>query len=111
MKAAVAVLSDYKVQNTARKLVYELRQYGHVPFYASLLPSHVSLKQPFTFEDLDVLESWFETLSERVVPFRVDLDHIYYNSWDDVAILGFGVRETPTLRLLHNTINSELKDL
>ena len=110
MKAAIAVLSDYKVQNISRRKLYELQQCGAVKFYASSLPSHVSLKQPFTFENLDVLENWFDSLSKRVAPFRVDLDHIYYNSWDDIAILGFEVHETPALRLLHNTINSELKD-
>ncbi len=111
MKAAIALLSDYSVQNAARKQAYELHRYGDVQFYASSLPSHVSLKQPFTFESMDVLETWFDSLSQRVAPFRVDLDHIYYNSWDDVAIVGFGVREIPILRSVHNQINRELKDL
>lgn len=111
MKAAIALLSDYAVQNIARKMVYELQQYGTVPFYASLLPSHVSLKQPFTFENMQALESWFESFSQHTAPFRVDLDHIYCNSWDDVAIIGFGVHETQTLRALHNQINQELKTL
>lgn len=111
MKAAIALLSDYSVQNIARKMAYELRQFGEIKFYTSLLPSHVSLKQPFTFENMDVLESWFDSLSKRLAPVRVDLDHIYYNAWDDVAIVGFEVYESPALRSLHNQINRELKDL
>jgi 2'-5' RNA ligase len=111
MKAAIALLSDYAVQNVARQMLYGIQKYGDVQFLASLLPSHVSLKQPFTFENMDVLENWFDSLSKRVAPFRIDLDHIYYGSWDDVAIVGFSVQETPNLRALHNQINNELKDL
>lgn len=111
MKAAIALLSDYSIQNIARRIAYNLQQFGDVKFYASSLPSHVSLKQPFTFENMDALENWFDSFSQHIAPFRVDLDHIYYNSWDDVAIVGFDVRETPTLHALHNQINNELKEL
>lgn len=111
MKAAIALLSDYHVQNVARKMVYQLSQHADIKFFGSLLPAHVSIKQPFTFENMDVLEEWFESFSKRVKPFRIDLEHIYYDGWDDYAIIGFDVLETPTLRNLHNQINHELKNL
>ncbi len=111
MKAAVALLSDYTVQNAARRMVYEICQHGDIKFFGSLLPAHVSLKQPFTFENMDALEGWFDLFSKRVRPFRIDLDHIYYEQWDAFAIVGLGVRETPTLRALHNQINHELQGL
>lgn len=111
MKAAIALLADYQVQNTARRMVYEITKYGDINFYGSLLPSHVSLKQPFTFEDMDVLETWFESFSKQVAPFRIELDHVYYGEWADTAIVGLGVHETPTLRALHNQINHDLKTL
>ena len=109
MKAAIALLSDHHVQNVARKMVYNIHQRAPIQFFGSLLPAHVSLKQPFTFEDLDVLEAWFDPFSNEVPPFRVELDHVYYDQWDDYAIVGLGVRETPTLRELHNRINRELR--
>ena len=111
MKAAVALLSDHHVQNVARKMVYEISRLGEVRFFGSLLPAHVSLKQPFPFEDMDALEEWFETFSGQIHPFRIELDHIYYEQWDDFAIVGLDVRETPLLRALHNQINRELKKL
>lgn len=111
MKAAIALLSDHRVQNVARRMVYEISQHARIPFLGSLLPAHVSLKQPFTFEDMDELEGWFESFSKRVAPFRIELDHIYYDAWDDYAIVGMGVHETPTLRGLHNQINRELKEV
>ena len=108
MKAAIALLSDYHVQNVARKMVYDIHQRAPIQFFGSLLPAHVSLKQPFTFESLDVLETWFDSFSKQVSPFRVELDHVYYDQWDDYAIVGLGVRETTTIRGLHNQINREL---
>jgi 2'-5' RNA ligase len=108
MKAAIALLSDYHVQNVARKMVYAIHQRAPIQFFGSLLPAHVSLKQPFIFEDLDILEAWFDSFGSQVSPFRVELDHVYYDQWDDYAIVGLRVRETPTLRGLHNQINREL---
>jgi 2'-5' RNA ligase len=111
MKAAIALLSDFHVQNAARKMVYQISQRAPVKFFGSLLPAHVSLKQTFKFEDMDVLETWFDSFSQSVSPFRVKLDHVYYSEWDDFAIVGLGVCETPTLRNLHNQINQELKQI
>jgi 2'-5' RNA ligase len=59
---------------------------------------------------MDSLESWFESLSKRVAPFLIELDRVYYEQWDDAAIIGINIRETPTLRTLHNQINRELQD-
>ena len=111
MKAAIALLSDHHVQNVARRMVYEINQRAGIKFLGSLLPAHVSLKQPFTFENMDELEDWFESFSREVAPFRLELERVYYDEWDNYAIVGFEVLETPTLRALHNRINSELKDL
>jgi hypothetical protein len=111
MKAAIALLSDFHVQNVARRMVYEIHRYGGIRFLGSLLPAHVSLKQPFTFEELDSLEEWFESFSREVVSFRIDLERVYYDEWDQYAIVGFEVLETPVLRSLHNRINRELPGL
>ena len=111
MKAAVALLADYHVQNVARRMVFEIGQREQIGFLGSLLPSHVSLKQPFTFEDMDALEDWFESFSKTIRPFPVQLERVYYDAWDEYAIIGFEVLETPTLRTLHEQINHEIKDI
>jgi hypothetical protein len=111
MKAAIALLSDFHVQNVARRMVFEISQRAQVQFLGSLLPAHVSLKQPFTFENMDSLEDWFESFSRTVQPFRIQLERVYYDSWDDHAIVGFEVLETPTLRGLHEQVNRELKSV
>lgn len=111
MKAAIALLSDYPVENVVRRMVYDIGQIAQIEFLGSLLPAHVSLKQPFTFESMTALEEWFTSLSSRVNPFRIELNRVYYDAWDEYAIVGLEVHETPTLRGLHNQINRELKEI
>ena len=111
MKAAIALLADYQVQNYIRRIVFELEQETKIDFLASLLPAHISLKQPFSFENMERLEEYFDSLSARIIPFRVDLNEIYYTEWDGYGILGIDVKETGTLRRLHNQLNRELSTL
>ena len=54
MKAAIVLLASTPIQNFIRRIVFELNANYGAAFFASLLPSHVSLKQPFAFEDMDV---------------------------------------------------------
>jgi 2-polyprenyl-3-methyl-5-hydroxy-6-metoxy-1,4-benzoquinol methylase len=92
-------------------MVYDLdRQYG-IGFLTSLLPAHVSLKQPFSFESMELLEGYFDALAASIPPFTVELTHVYHARWGGYGILGLDVRETDTLRALHNRINKELGEL
>jgi 2'-5' RNA ligase len=111
MKAAIVLLADYKIQNFARRVVFELERKYQINFFASMLPSHVSLKQPFSFEDMGRLESYLDSLAVRIKPFQIELDEFYYAGWDTYGILGLNVKETGTLRSLHEQLNYELSEL
>ncbi len=111
MKAAIALLSDFHIQNIVRRMVFEISQVGEIEFFGALLPAHVSLKQPFHFESMDAMHEWFESLSQRTPPMKIRLDRINYDEWDGYAIVGLRVQETPALRELHNQINRELKEI
>jgi 2'-5' RNA ligase len=109
MKAAIALLADYPVQNYVRRMVYDISQLGEIELLGSLLPAHVSLKQPFAFEAMDRLEGWFEGFCRRAAPLSIELDHVYYHEEGGAhAIVGLNVVETSALRALHNQINQEL---
>lgn len=111
MKAAIAILVNREVQNYVRRIAFDLHRRYDIPFLASLLPAHISLKQPFSFQSMDLLELYFDTLAQGIEPFVVELDRFYYTQWSGYGILGLNVRETHTLRELHNRINTELGDL
>ena len=111
MKAAIALLADHETQNFVRKIVFDLnRQYG-IGFVASLLPAHVSLKQPFSFQSMESLDAYLQGLAESIDPFEIGLDRFYHCQWSGHGILGLNVSETGTLRDLHKRINTELNDL
>ena len=111
MKAAIALLADCQVQNYVRRMVFELEQATQIELLASLLPAHISLKQPFSFENMDRLESYFDALAAQIAPFQIELDEIYFTEWEGNGILGINVKETEILRGLHNQINCELSKL
>ena len=111
MKAAIVLLASTPIQNFIRRIVFELNANYGAAFFASLLPSHVSLKQPFAFEDMDVLEKYFDSLAARTRPFDLRLDRFYCEEWAGFGILGLNVVETPILRGLHNQLNDELSRL
>lgn len=111
MKAAIVLLADHTTQNFARKIVLALDQKYQIDFFGSLLPAHISLKQPFAFESMQKLENYFDALAASVSPFMIELDEIYYTGWNGYGILGMNVKETATLRELHNRLNCELGEL
>jgi 2'-5' RNA ligase len=108
MKAAIVLLSDNAVQNYTRQFVYQLSTRWEVPFFASLLPSHVSLKQPFTFENIETLQRFFDAFAASIRPFEIALDGLYSETWSGYGILGMNVVETAELRAMHNRLNTEL---
>jgi hypothetical protein len=111
MKAAIALLADYQVQNFARRVVFDLERRCGIGFYGSLLPAHVSLKQPFEFEDMGKLEAYFDVLAASIQPFEITFDRFYHSAWAGYGILGLNVVETATLRGLHSRIVDDLKGL
>ncbi len=110
MKAAIVLLSDAVVHNFARRAAVELNLRRQVGFYAALLPAHVSLKQPFTFDSLDRLDEYAAGLARRTAPFEIRLDRFYTAEWSGYGILGLNVVETPRLRTLHEQVNQELAE-
>ncbi len=111
MKAAIVLLSNSAIQNFIRRMVYELNARYQTEFFAALVPSHISLKQPFVFEDMDVLERYFDGLAAQIAPFEITLGRVYYEEWSGSGILGLDVVETPRLRALHERLNLELSQL
>ena len=114
MKAAFALLVDHNAHNFVRKLVVDIHSKYRIGFLASLLPPHVSQKQPFEVSNLPKLETYFDQLAKTIQPFEITLTHpeLQTSSFndDEIGILWLNVQETRTLRDLHNRINRELPE-
>jgi 2'-5' RNA ligase len=111
VKAAIALLTDHRVQNYVRRMVYGLNRQHGIGFLASLLPAHVSLKQPFSFESMERLEGYFDALAAGIAPIEIELDSVYHARRGEYGILGLNVKGTSALRELHDRVNRELGDL
>ncbi|MCP4539141.1 MAG: 2'-5' RNA ligase family protein [Chloroflexi bacterium] len=114
MKAAFALLVDDNVHNFVRKLAVNVHSKYGIDFMVSLLPPHVSLKQPFEIDSLPETEAYFDQLTETIQPFETTLTHLELQTAPlgdgETGILWLNVQETPTLRELHNRINRELSE-
>jgi 2'-5' RNA ligase len=114
MKAAFALLVDHNAHNVIRKLAVDMHSKYHIGFLASLLPPHVSLKQPFSVSNLPALEAYFDQLAETIQPFEITLTRLalQVSSFDDdeLGILWLDVQENRILRDLHDRINRELSE-
>jgi 2'-5' RNA ligase len=108
MRAAIVLLADRALHNFTRRVVVELNLRYQVGFFASLLPAHISLKQPFKFERLEVLDRYVESLAASISPLELSLDRFYCEEWSGFGILGLNVVETPRLRELHDRLNRDL---
>lgn len=111
MQAAIAFLADYRTQNFVRKVVLDIHRKYSIHFFASLLPAHVSLKQPFEFEDLEKLENYFNHLATEINPTEIELDKFFHSLWGDFGFLALNVKRISKLRKLHYRINKELNEL
>lgn len=111
MKAVIVLLADYETQNKIRKVVFELDSKYGIDFLAARLPAHISLKQPFNFENMDTLEKYAEQLAANLAPVKIEPGEIYYADWGNSGILGINIKETKMLRSLHEKLNRELAEL
>jgi 2'-5' RNA ligase len=111
VKAALVLLADIPVQNFAHRVAVRLCAEQGLPFYAAVLPAHISLKQPFLFEDFERLDAFCDRFAASVEPFEIRLDRFYLYESGDFGVLGLNVVETLLLRGLHERLNAELAQI
>lgn len=112
MRATFVLLTDPETQNAMRKLAVELdTEYG-AGLAGSLLPAHVSLKQPFQIAHLSALEAYFDEWAASVEPFDVRFTGLGFPYVEDagMGIVWLDVEESGPLRSLHDGLNAELAE-
>lgn len=60
MKATIVLIADNEAENFGRRLMLEAHKCGKLGFEMARLPQHVSLKQPFSINNLDEMEAFFD---------------------------------------------------
>ncbi len=115
MKAGFTLLVDDEMHNLVRKIAWQMHQQYGTNLRTCLLPPHVSLKQPFVFDDLARLEAFGAAFARSIQPFEVILTELQVLPAvvDDkeTGLLWIEIQESETLRRLHNRLNDELSHL
>ena len=107
MKCTFALLVNDEIHNYIRKKVVTINRLTGCGFFASQLPPHISLKQPFIIDDIDKAEKYFNEFSKKIQPIRIIIDSTY--NWEN--IIGLNVVENAELRNAHNILISDLKEI
>ena len=108
IKATCAVLANREIENEIARLAWDVHRRFSTGLLARRIPPHVSLKQPFPMEnDLSRFEDYVKGLAQQTDPFHIELDGFF--TWP--GVFGISVRESPTLRSLHNLLNTDLPNL
>lgn len=110
MRATFALLTDWQAQNVIRKLAVELDSDHKIGLLGSLLPAHVSLKQPFQITSLHAVEAFFDEWAASIEPFDVRFAGLGFPYLEQagIGIVWFDVEETGVLRTLHDRLDTEL---
>jgi 2'-5' RNA ligase len=99
MKFCIALLTDYRIHNYARKLAWRLdRDYG-TGMSAALLPQHVTLAPVFTADSLSMIETYFDQLAVDLTPVELHFSRLELKLTDcsPSGVIWLQVDETPLL--------------
>jgi 2'-5' RNA ligase len=108
MKAGFALLTNRTVENAVNRLAWDIHTRWAIGVASRCYPAHISLKQPFELGNrLTEFEAYMAAFTASTPPLQIEVGKLLL--WDTVLV--FDVRETPTLRGLHNRLNRELPPL
>jgi 2'-5' RNA ligase len=110
MKFCIALLTDYRIHNFARKLALQLdRDYG-AGMDAALLPQHVTLAPVFTADNLAVVETYFDQLAADLTPVELHFSRLELKLTDcsPSGVIWLQVDETPLLSQLKQRLSRDM---
>ncbi len=95
-----------------RKLSWDIHRQYRTSIDASRLQPHISLKQPFAVQAVELVAEYMHELAGSLTPFEVNLNGLelfeVHLDGMDTGVLVLDVQETALLRGLHNRVHEEL---
>lgn len=114
MKATIVLIASNEIENMGRKIMLEAHQKGDLGFEMARLPHHVSLKQPFTINDIYEIERYFDEFAGTIKPVSVKFTEVAL--WPskvfgyDSGVMVIKAEKTEELFNLHKRLNKELEE-
>ncbi|MDD3052562.1 MAG: 2'-5' RNA ligase family protein [Candidatus Cloacimonetes bacterium] len=106
MRCTFALLLNDEIHNYVRKKAVQINRVSGNAFFGAILPPHISLKQPFTIEDIETVEKYFDIFSSSTMPVSISTGEIYLMD----NVIGLKIESSSILKNIHFQINSELSD-
>jgi 2'-5' RNA ligase len=108
MRTAIALLVDHEFANLMAAYTLRCRNYGF-DLRVLRLPAHVSLKQPFTVDDFEGFEEYFDEFARRIEPQSLRFNGFTFWGNAEQGVISAHVEANPRLRQLHEQLNTELE--
>jgi 2'-5' RNA ligase len=108
MRTAIALLVEDELSNRLASFTLRCRDYG-ISLNVLRLPAHVSLKQPFTVNDFERFEKYFEEFTKSTEPQQLKLDSFVFWGNEEYGVVVASVAASRRLRQLHSQLNAELE--
>ena len=114
MKATLVLIANNQTSNMASKLLLDANKIGELGYEMTRLPFHVSLKQPFTINNLNDFENFFDEYSKTLKPVSIHFKELI--AWEnsvfgyESGVLVLKVEKTKELSFIHQDLNSKLEE-
>jgi hypothetical protein len=111
MQIGIAILTDTKIHNIARNMIFDLHQRYNAGIENAFLPQHISLKQSFPYNGtIGTIADYFEEFCSNTEPVQVLLENVEIKLINEDTILGWmKVKECKELRNIHLRLCEGLK--
>lgn len=85
MKATLVFLASDDTENRLCEMMYRAEKAGQVGFEAARLPRHISLRQPFEFDDMDKLMQLAQEFAAKTAPVKLNFVEL---GWHPLSLHG-----------------------
>lgn len=114
MKATIVLVANNQTSNMASKLLLDANKISGLGYEMTRLPFHVSLKQPFTINNLNNFENFFDEYSKTIEPVSIHFQELI--AWEnsvfgyESGVLVLKAEKTKQLSAMHQELNIKLEE-
>jgi 2'-5' RNA ligase len=112
MKFCIALLTNYRIHNYARRLAYQIDRHYGTGMDAMLLPQHVTLAPVFAADDLGMVETYFDQLAAALGEIELTFPQIELKLTDcsTSGVIWLKVAKTPQLAQLQERLGADMAE-
>lgn len=114
MKACFGLLLDYRMDNLARKMIFDISKKYDVEISNSNFSQYIIASPKIEVEDLSKMEVFLDSIAEKTQPLNVNIEGFALKSVkennDEYTALTMNISENEELIDLYNSICTELQN-